>query len=60
MNDEFMISKNIMIGSEGSSQTLYWLYLVKKGRDIEELSMDEIIRLNAFLTAYINKEGGTK
>lgn len=32
---------------------------MNKGIGIEELSKDEIIRLNIFLTAYLNQEGGT-
>lgn len=58
MNDEFSINKIISIGSEGSSQTLFWLYFENHGMAIEEMSRDVIIRLHAFLTAYINKEGG--
>lgn len=59
MNDEFIITKSITTGSEGSSQTCYLLSLMNKGIGIEELSKDEIIRLNIFLTAYLNQEGGT-
>ena len=60
MNDEFSINKTVSTGSEGNSRTIYWLYFEKHGMDIEEMSLDEIIRLNAFLTAYINKEGDLK
>nr|DAJ56299.1 MAG TPA: hypothetical protein [Caudoviricetes sp.] len=60
MNDEFIINKTVSTGSEGGSQTLYNLYLQNHDVEIEEMSMDEIIRLDAFLATCIKKEGGTK
>ena len=60
MKDEFSINKTISTGSGGNSQTAYWLYFENHGFALEGISMDEIIRLHAFLATYINKEGGTK
>lgn len=62
MNDEFMINKNVMVGSEGNSQTLYWLYLEKLGTEVPEMSFEEIKRLSVFLNKYIEIEekGGNR
>ena len=56
MNDEFGISKTIITGSEGGKEVEYNLYSERLSDDLNGLTLDEIVRLNTFLTEYIKKE----
>lgn len=58
MNDEFVISKTVSIGSEESSIVEYWLDFERHGMSIEEMSLDEIERLAIFLSEYVKREKG--
>lgn len=58
MNDEFVIDKTSLTGSEGHELIKYYLEFNKHQDVIDNMSFDEIKRLSAFLSEYIKKEGG--
>lgn len=63
MYGEFGINRNIYTGSEGYTETLYWLYFIKREVDVEAMSLDELVRLHDFLGKYLEdlkKEGGAE
>lgn len=58
MNDEFCISKTIVVGSNGGKETAYNLSIERLSTDLNDITIDEMIRLNNFLSEYIKMEGG--
>lgn len=57
MNDEFVIDRTTIVGSEGNKLVKFYLEFNKHQDVIENMSFDEIVRLQEFLTDYIKKEG---
>lgn len=58
MNDEFVICKVVGAGSEGNVLVEYNLDFNKHQYSIENISLDEIERLSAFLSGYLNNQKG--
>ena len=56
MTDEFGVSKTVLIGSNGGKEVDYNIYSERLSADLNGITFDEIVRLNAFLTDYIKKE----
>ncbi|RHJ48193.1 hypothetical protein [Bacteroides sp. AM10-21B] len=56
MNDEFFITKTIDIGSEGTNSVKYHVYARNCDGEINEISYEELVRFNKFLTNYLKKE----
>lgn len=60
INDEFVINRTLIFGSEGGELVKYDLEFNKHQNVIDEMSFDELKRLSLFLNEYIKKEGGEK
>ena len=58
MNDEFFITKTVDTGREGSKAMKFQLYARKCDGEINEISYEELVRLNQFLTEFLKKEEG--
>ena len=58
MNDEFFITKTVDTGSEGSKVVKFQLYARNGDGEINEISYEELVRLNQFLTEFLKKEEG--
>ena len=56
MTDEFGVSKTVLIGSNVGKEVEYTIYSERLSADLNGITFDEIVRLNAFLTDYIKKE----
>lgn len=56
MNDEFFITKTIDIGSEGTNSVKYQVYARNCDGEINDISYEELVRFNKFLTNYLKKE----
>lgn len=59
MNDEFFITKTVDTGSEGSKVVKFQLYARNCDGEINEISYEELVRLNQFLTEFLKKRRGT-
>ena len=60
MNDEFFITKTVDTGSEGSKVVKFQLYARNCDGEINEISYEELVRLNQFLTEFLKKEEGNQ
>ena len=58
MNDDFFITKTVDTGSEGSKVGKFQLYARNCDGEINEISYEELVRLNQFLTEFLKKEEG--
>lgn len=58
MNDEFQISYTVIDGSQNGSIENYCLNFENHCTDVNEMSLEEIIRLKDFLISYVSKKGG--
>lgn len=58
MNDEFVMSKTVVVGSSGSKEMGYSLSSEKLNAELNGLLLDEIERLATFLTEYVKAEKG--
>ena len=59
MNDEFFITKTVDTGSEGSKSVRYHVYARNCDGEINEISYEELIRFNQFLTNFLKGEEGS-
>lgn len=56
MNDEFFITKTVDMGSEGTKAVRYQVYARNCDGEINEISYEELVRLNLFLTNFLKSE----
>lgn len=56
MNDEFFITKTVDTGSEGTKSVRYHVYARNCDGEINEISYEELIRFNQFLTNFLKGE----
>ncbi len=56
MNDEFFITKTVDTGSEGTKSVRYHVYTRNCDGEINEISYEELIRFNQFLTNFLKGE----
>ena len=59
MNDEFFITKTVDTGSEGTKSVRYHVYARNCDGEINEISYEELIRFNQFLTNFLKGEEGS-
>ena len=59
MNAEFFITKIVDTGSEGSKGVRYHVYARNCDGEINEISYEELIRFNQFLTNFLKGEEGS-
>ena len=56
MNDEFFITKTVDTGSEGTKNVRYHVYARNCDGEINEISYEELMRFNQFLTNFLKEE----
>lgn len=54
MNDEFQITEVTITGSQNSREHHYNLHLERHRIELENMNLDELKRLNAFLVSFIS------
>ena len=55
MNDEFFITKTVDTGSEGTKNVRYHVYARNCDGEINEISYEELMRFNQFLTNFLKE-----
>lgn len=59
MNDEFGVSKVVVVGSNGSKDVGYNLFSTRLDVEMNGITYEEIIRLKDFLIDYVKQEEGS-